>query len=386
MNENEEYGISWKTCIKLAISALVVFLLVRYWGAIEGFIGLLISGLLAIFVGLTVAYVANIPMRFFENKLPGEKGDGTKNRLFALVLTIVCVVAVLLIFAILVIPQLVNAAIKLSSQIPALIDAIKQNEFIASLLPAGLLDNFGSIDWQKMLGEAGSWLQTGVVSSLPQITSIIGTIGACGMGIILAFWFLADKDRLSSDVHLMIRSYISQGADERFTHFTEVADECFRSYFGRQFLEGVIFGMLVAIPCAILGIPNPAMLGTLVGVMYLIPMVGPIIGAVLGAIIVLASSWQQALIFLVVFFIVQQIEANFIYPRFVGKHVGLYGMWPLIGITLGVTLFGFVGAFIGVPITATIFRMVDGDLRKREESPDESSTPLEKLQKSLSDK
>jgi len=126
------------------------------------------------------------------------------------------------------------------------------------------------------------------------------------------------------------------------------------------------------------------MLGALVGVMSLIPMIGALIGAILGAIIILATSWEQALIFLVLFFIVQQIEANFIYPRVVGAHVGLTGMWPLIGVTLGVALFGFVGAFVGVPLLATIFRIVEADLERRKQLPDEPS-PLEKLHKSLSD-
>jgi predicted PurR-regulated permease PerM len=130
--------------------------------------------------------------------------------------------------------------------------------------------------------------------------------------------------------------------------------------------------------------PNALMLGALVGFMSLIPMVGALIGAILDAIIILASSWQQALIFLILFFVVQQIEANFIYPRVVGKHVGLTGMWPLIGITLGVALFGFVGAFIGVPLTATIFRIVESDLDRRGQLPDDPSL-LQKLQKTLSD-
>ena len=127
------------------------------------------------------------------------------------------------------------------------------------------------------------------------------------------------------------------------------------------------------------------MLGAFVGVMSLIPMVGELIGAALGAVIILATSWQRALVFVVLFFVVQQIEANFVYPRVVGKHVGLTGMWPLVGITLGVALLGFVGAFVGVPLTATVFRIVESDLERREQLPEGELSPLERLQKSLSD-
>ena len=387
MNDDRNFNLnfSWKALARVGISVLIVFLIIYYWAGIENLLALIFGGLLAIFVGLMIAYLANIPMRFFEEKLPGEPGDNTRNRYIALALSVICVIGVILLVLILVLPQLVQAAIKLANQIPALLEMILENDYIQSVIPEDFLESVGDIDWGEILGTVTSWLQTGLVSSLPQILSIFGVIGAVCMGFVLAFWFLIEKDRLSSDAHVMIRSYISKSADEKFSSLLEVADTCFSGYFSRQFIEGVIYAILITVPCAILGIPNALMLGILVGFMSLIPMVGAVIGAVLGAIITLASSWQQALIFVIVFIIIQQIEANFIYPRVVGEFLGLYGLWPLIGITMGVTLFGFIGAFVGVPITATIFRIVDADLKKRAEHPDEDATPLQRLHKSLSD-
>ena len=187
------------------------------------------------------------------------------------------------------------------------------------------------------------------------------------------------------DVFRIPEPYISKSADENFSRATKVADECFRGYFVGAALEAVIFGSLVTVACTIAGMPSALMLGALIAVMSLIPMIGALIGAILGAIIILATSWQQAIVFLILFFAVQQVEANFIYPRVVGKHVGLNGLWPLIGVTLGVALFGFVGAFVGVPLTATIFRIVESDISRREQLHEEGPTPFEKLHKSLSD-
>ena len=385
MEDNKGPSITWKTCFRLAFSVLVLFLLIRYWGAIEGFVGLLLGGLLAIFAGLVISYVVNIPLRFFERKLPGPTGDGTKNRTLSIVLSVACAVAVLLFVGILVIPHLVEAIITLAKEAPDIINSLSSNEVLVALIPAQLLSELESIDWGKLITDVSSWLQTGIVSSFPQIMSIAGQIGAWFMGIILAFWFLGEKNKLSNAVHVLIRTYISKRADENFSRAIRVADECFHGYIVGQLLEALLFGSLVTIACTIAGLPSALMLGALVGVMSLIPMVGAIIGAVLGALIILATSWQKALIFLVVFFVVQQIEANFLYPRVVGKHVGLTGLWPLIGITLGVALFGFAGAFVGVPITATVFRIVKSDLERREQTPGNADTPLEKLQKTLSD-
>jgi predicted PurR-regulated permease PerM len=285
-----------------------------------------------------------------------------------------------------VVPSLVEAIVTLAHEAPYVVDSFVHNKVVVAIVPAQILESIAQIDWQNLIGEAASWLQSGMVSSLPRITSLLGQIGAWFMGIILGLWFVSEKDKLSAGVHKLIRTYIGKRADENFSRAINVADESFSGYFVGQSLEAIVFGTLVGVACTIVRMPDALMLGVLIGVMSLIPMVGALIGAALGAVIILASSWQKALLFVVVFFVVQQIEANVFYPRVVGRQVGLTGMWPLIGITLGVAVFGFVGAFIGVPLIATIFRIVSADLKRREQLPGDSITPLEKLHQSLSSK
>lgn len=357
--------VSWKMCMRVAITVFVVFLCMRYWGFLEEFVQLLLGGTLAIVAGLVIAYVLNIPLRFFERKLPGPTGDGTRNRTLSILLTLVCAVGVILFVGVLVVPNLIGAIITLAQAAPGAIATITDNEFLSQFIPAPLVAQIQSIDWDSVINSAASWLQSGVVSSLPQVASVFGQIGAWFMGVLLSLWFLGEKDGLSAGVHTLIATYLGKGADAKFSRTIATADGCFRGYFRGAAMESVIFGGLVMIACTIAGMPEALMLGALVGVMSLIPMMGALIGAILGAVIILATSWQRALIFLVLFFLIQQIEANVFYPNVVGKQVGLTGMWPLIGITLGVAVFGFPGAFVGVPLTATIFRVVEADLEKR---------------------
>ena len=385
MENDPKFTISWKTCLKLIISAAAIFLFTRYWGAVEGFFGLLIGGTLAIIAGLVIAYVLNIPLRFFERVLPGPTGDGTRNRVLSLVLSVVCAIIVVLFMGVVVIPNLVEAVIMIAQRAPSFIQSVTENQAISSFIPAQLRESLESVDWDSVVNDVASWLQSGVVSSLPQVMSLFGQIGAWFMGIIFSFWFTGEKDKLAGNVHTIIRTYISERADDAFSRVIRIADESFRSYIVAQSLEGVAFGTLVAVVCVIAGIPGAPMLGALVGVMSLIPMVGALIGAILGAIIIFAVSWEKALIFLVVFFVVQQVEQNFLYPRIVAAQVGLSGMWPLVGITIGVAIFGFPGAFVGVPLLAAIFRIVRRDLKRREQLPSDGPSPLEKLHESLVD-
>jgi predicted PurR-regulated permease PerM len=384
MNTKKGTVVSWKTCCRIVVCVFAVFLLIRYWGSIEGFVGTLLSGIAAIIAGLVIAYVGNIPLRFFERILPGDTGDGTLNRLLALSLTVVCAVAVLLFVGFLVIPQLVNAIVTLVKDAPAIVNTITSIPFVRNLIPESMLAQNATIDWGKVVGDAAQWAKSGVMSSLPQITSFVGLVGACLMGFVFAFWFLSEKTDLSARVHRIIRAYVGADADDFFKRTAALADDCFHGYIVGQSMEALIFGGLVALVSLLFGLENPLMLGALVGVMSLIPMVGALIGAILGALIISVTSWQQAVIFLVLFFVVQQIEANFIYIRVVGRHVGLNGMWPLIGVTLGATLFGFAGAYVGVPLISAIFRTIEADLARRDQLP-EKATPVEKLKDSLSD-
>ena len=388
MSDMEDKGnikISWKVCRRVAITVFAVFLCMRYWEYVETLVNLVLGGLLAVFAGLVISYVLNIPLRFFERILPGPTGDGTRNRGLSILLTLLCAVGVRLFVGILVVPNLVGAVIKLAQAAPGVVATVTDNEFLSQFIPAPLVIQIQSIDWDGVINSAASWLQSGVVSSLPQIANVFGQIGAWFMGILMSFWFLGEKDSLSAGVHTLIANYLGKHADERFSRATQVADGCFRGYFKGAALESVIFGTLVLIACTLAGMPEALMLGALVGVMSLIPMIGALIGAILGAIIILANSWQQALIFMVLFFVMQQVEANFFYPNVVGKQVGLTGMWPLIGITLGVAVLGFPGAFVGVPLTATIFRMVEADLAKRDPNGAETRGAIDRLREEMKD-
>ena len=380
-----QISVSWKSCLRIGATILLVLLCLRYLEPVEHFISLLIGGMLAIFAGFVISYIVNIPMRFFERKLPGPTGDGTRNRGISMLLAFACIVGVVLVVLILVLPNLVSAVIVLAESVPNLVEHLSENQFLTSIIPPETIEQVKSFDWGKLTNDAAAWLQSGVMDSLPGILSAFGKIGACFMGVILSFWFLGEKDNLSAAMHNIVRTYIGKGADEKLVKIAGYADESFHGYIVGAALEGAIFGCLVVIGCTIAGLPNALMLGALVGVMSLIPVIGALFGAILGAIIIFAVSWEKAIIFLIVFFIIQQVEQNFFYPRVVGKMAGLTGLWPLIGTTLGMAIFGFVGALVGVPLIATILRIVQADLERRETLEGGGESLAGKLQKSLAD-
>ena len=115
----------------------------------------------------------------------------------------------------------------------------------------------------------------------------------------------------------------------------------------------------------VLRLPFALAIGTLVGVTALIPIAGAYIGAVVGALLILTISPMKALIFVIFLVILQQLEGNLIYPKLVGTSIGLPGVWVLAAITVGGGMLGIVGMLLSVPIVATLYRLLQSDIRQR---------------------
>ena len=115
----------------------------------------------------------------------------------------------------------------------------------------------------------------------------------------------------------------------------------------------------------VLRLPFALAIGTLVGVTALIPIAGAYIGAVVGALLILTISPMKALIFVIFLVILQQVEGNLIYPKLVGTSIGLPGVWVLAAITVGGGMLGIVGMLLSVPIVATLYRLLQSDMRQR---------------------
>ena len=110
----------------------------------------------------------------------------------------------------------------------------------------------------------------------------------------------------------------------------------------------------------LMGLPYAATISVLIGFTALIPIFGAFIGCVVGAFLIFMVSPIQALIFIAFFLVLQQIEGNLIYPKVVGKSVGLSPMWTLLAITVGGNLCGVVGMLIGLPLASVIYALIKG--------------------------
>ena len=153
---------------------------------------------------------------------------------------------------------------------------------------------------------------------------------------------------------------------KRLLYGLRIFNESFRGYIVGQCTEAVILGVLCVVGMLIFRFPYAGMIGSLVGFTALIPVAGAYIGAAVGAVMILTQSPLKALLFGVFLVILQQLEGNLIYPRVVGRSIGLPALWVLAAVTVGGSLMGIPGMLLGVPITAALYRLIREDMSRRE--------------------
>ena len=170
----------------------------------------------------------------------------------------------------------------------------------------------------------------------------------------------------------LLKNYLKPSWVNKILHFFDVLNSSFRNYVVGQCTEAIILGLLCIIGMAIFQFPYAMMVGPLIGFTALIPVAGAYIGAAVGCVMILTVSPIKALLFLVFIVILQQLEGNIIYPKVVGSSLGLPAMWVLAAVTIGGGLMGVLGMLLGVPVVATIYRLVCEDMEKRESNVSES--------------
>ena len=108
----------------------------------------------------------------------------------------------------------------------------------------------------------------------------------------------------------------------------------------------------------VIGLPYPLLIGVIIAVTALIPVFGSFLGLGIGVFLIVATEPVKALVFIVLFFILQQIEENLIYPHVVGNTIGLPSIWVMVAVTLGASLMGIMGMLLFLPMASVIYRLI----------------------------
>ncbi len=368
MNQGLPFRPDRKSVCFAAAALFVLFLLVHYWDSIASVIGLLLQGLFPLLVGFVLAYLLNIVMSFYERRLPRSRNPklAAAHGSLCLVLAVLTVLLVLVLVSALIVPQFIRCVHTLVLKAPDAIAKLTASQSLAPLIPEDLSEKLAGLDWDVLIDKAVGVLRTGLPNTLQKVSSSVSALVSVLLALIFSLYFLGGKYTLRRQVRRLADSFIRPEHLARIRHFLSILDDCFYHYVVGQCADAMILGVLCVLGMLVLRLPYAEMIGTLVGVSALIPVAGAYIGAAVGAFMIFSVSAKQALIFLVFLVILQQLEGNLIYPRIVGKSVGLPGIWVLAAVTVGGTLMGVFGMLLSVPVASALYRLLREALQRRE--------------------
>lgn len=329
--------------------------------------------------GGAIAFVMNIPMKGIERRLLGKwKGklaDRFK-RTVSIILSYVFIIFVISFVVMTVVPQLGKTIMEIGNKMPAFFNRVytdlekmfAENPQIIDFLNDLQLEKF---DWKSILSNVIAFLQSGVGSMLTSTfsvaSSIIGGVTNVVISFIFSFYVLAQKEKLGNQGERILKAYCSEKVYKYVRKVLSILSNNFSSFISGQCLESIILGSMFIITLTIFQIPYALLIGVLIAFTALIPVVGAFIGCAVGAFLILVDSPMKALIFIIIFLILQQIEGNLIYPHVVGNSVGLPSIWVLAAVTIGGSLMGVMGMLMFIPLVSTVYILLRDDVNARNE-------------------
>lgn len=360
---------------KLILFAGAIILGVMYSKEVLAAVKLLLGMLTPFLIGAAMAFVLNLPTSFIERKFfsKWKKSAGLK-RALSIVLALLFVVALLVFAVLMVAPQLTATLKELGTVIPDYFrGVVKDMEVLAQQYPEWK-DAFAalkelSIDWNSVISYVTGFLKDGLGNVLSSTVGFAGSVaGALFDGVIafvFAIYILSGKETLGRQTQKLLRAYLPQRGYEKTRKVLTLCNHNFAKFISGQCLEAVILGAMFVVCMTIFGMPYAVLVGVLIAFTALIPIVGAFIGCAVGAFLILMVSPVKALIFIIMFLILQQLEGNLIYPKVVGNSVGLPAIWVLVAVSLGGSMFGVVGMLVFIPLMSTLYSLLRENVNNR---------------------
>ena len=325
--------------ILLILCGVVLFAYVLFnFDKVSSLFSWLVNILMPFVIGFAIAFVVNVPMKGLEKVL--FKNENSRlyrfKRPACLILSFLCIIAVFTFAITMIIPEMSKTITAFADKLPDAMDDIQRKAIKLMKDHPEIVDKIKSINinWDSVISNVVGIVKNGgssVLSSTFSIaSSVVGGFVDVLVGIFFACYILAQKETLEKQVKGILYAVFKEDKADRFVQTCVLADRTFSKFISGQCLEACILGLMFFITMTIFRIPYALTVSIIIAVFALIPAIGAFVGCFAGAIMILVENPKQAIIFLIIFIVLQQIEGNFIYPHVVGGSVGLPSIWVLV--------------------------------------------------------
>ena len=371
-----------KKILGIIVFTVVFFTAFQHFSIVAAIITKVLDIIAPVIIGLCIAFILNVPMQALEKNVFKFMANSKRTKIrkllrpVSLISTIILTVGFVALLLLIIIPQLKDAIVLLISKFPEYVTRFI--EFAEPKLKSLGVDfdlkflHPEKMDISKIQGMVAKVFSVKdgneiFNTTMGVTTSVISGVVNFALGFVLAVYVLAQKEKIIAFSGRLAKAVLPNKVYENILHISTVAENSFSSFITGQFTDATLLATLCFIGMSIFRFPNAAVVAVTIGVTALVPVIGPFIGEAISFVIIFIESPIKALFFLVFIFILQAIDNNFIYPKIVGKSVGLPGFLVLIAVIIGGNIGGMLGILLGVPIVSAIYVLVLDALNKKEQ-------------------
>lgn len=357
----------------LGIILIVFYSLAQHTASLWGFFTTLLAILQPFLFGAGIAFILNVPMRFFERRVlfAMDRKAGLKGlkRPLALLLVAALVALVGYLIMSLLLPEMIKTVESIVRLLPRAFnyvnDQLKKYGYDLSQYIQTSLFSGSAEELKSQLEQVLDLALRGAVFSTNVIGAVYSSLMQVFFIVMFTIYFLFAKERLARQFVKLGYAYLPKARMDRLRQIGTLTQHTFSSFISGQCLEALILGVMFFLCMSLFGMPYVLLVSVFIAVMALIPVIGAWMGCIVGALLILVNDPMQALGFVAMFLILQQIEGNLIYPHVMGSAIGLPSIWVLFAVVLGEGLMGVVGMLLFIPLTSVLYSLTRERVQRR---------------------
>lgn len=369
---NEKYtSLAYYACAIIAVTVLLTIFGLHFPSFVKT-VNKFLGTISPVFLGFAIAYLLNPIFKKCENKIFAFVDKLTyrkyTRRVCALILTYLIAAVIILVFILLIVPQITSNYQELFTKVGDYLNASVSwlDQIIAN---SGLFDEYDNLADIINTTEISEVIQDALARVSSSIINYSGkfvtTFTNLLIGMVISVYFLFSKEKLIASLKKMLSALFPRSFIIRLMNALRFTNRTFGQFIVGKLFDSVIIGVLTLVVLSIVRMPYAPLISAIICITNVIPFFGPFLGAIPSFIIIFIVDPTKALWFLLIILIIQQIDGNIIGPRILGNSIGISSLWIIISITVMGGLFGIPGMFLGVPIFVIVYTMIKYLTEKR---------------------
>ena len=363
MNEIKSHWKKWVYWFLFAVAVIVVYKALDNFSDVMGAIGTFFEVITPFLAGIFIAYLLYLPCKIFEQKFRKSKLKfiHKKARVLGVVSVYIIAILVIALLIMFILPIILDSVVDLINNIPGYYETavdqlnhLPQDSFWNNDIINQIIESIKQLDLKQFLqfDKIISYV-SGAISAVFSIVDVF-------IALIVSIYILVDRTSIMQFLRKLATAIFPQKTYNHLGKYFDDSNTIFFKFIASQFIDAVIVGILVSIALTIMGVRYSIVLGFFIGLFNMIPYFGAIIATALSAIItIITGGLSQAIWMLIVVIILQQIDANIINPKIVGKSLKINPLLVIFSVTVGGAFFGMLGMFLAVPVIAVVKILVE---------------------------